>query len=311
MNNKSTNTIDIKELKKIRNKKQISVEALADTLKVSKDFITYIESGAFDKLGAPTFVKGHVSNYCKALDLSVHAVIQQIPEKFLQAKSLKPSDAMGASPLAKVRRKSNHLGKYAVGTALLSMLALSFYFVWDKWSLPKNIDSSTMLLTADTAPADPKNKPGGKNITYSSLIPQVVLDNRESLTEDEPMLLVNDDSSSSEELDEVQLDESDLSQASGVVEGLEGADSLQEMAGYSIQLQLLEEAWVSIKTNDGDQLEHNLVGPGTYTYQTEKPIHFRIGNAKSTKIKINNNEVNLQDYINKDIADFSWPKDPS
>lgn len=314
MNTESTNTIDITELKKIRNKKQISIEALADILKVSKDFIKHIESGAFDKLGAPTFVKGHVTNYCKALDLPIDVVIQQIPEQFLQNQSIKPSDAMGVSPLAKVRRKSNHLGKYTIGTALLGMLALSFYFVWDKWSLPKNAEPQSMSLTAGTSATEQKRKPNGKNITYSSMIPQVKLDNDQPQVDEVESSSVDDETSTGQEPTEAQLEDSESATdliTSSVDDDLISPDSLQQMAGYSIQLQLLEEAWVSIQTNEGDKLVHDLVGPGTYTYQTEKPVSFRIGNAKNSQIKINGNDINLQDHMKKDIVDFSWPIDPS
>jgi len=319
MNTESTNTIDITELKKIRNKKKISLEALADTLKVRKDFIKYIESGDFDKLGAPTFIKGHVTNYCKALDLSAEAVIQQIPDSFLQIQTIQPSDAMGASPLARVRRKSNYLGKYAVGTALLSMLALSFYFVWDKWSLPADTAPQSMSLMVESSETDQKNKPGGKNITYSSMIPQVKLDNQPTESQVGQSTELENEPASVDQAEAIKGDGSEQGQDEGQ-DGIQiqaeertdvEADTLQTMAAYSIQLQLVEEAWVSIQTNEGEKLVHDLVGPGTYTYQSEKPVSFRIGNAKSSSVAINGTEINLQDYMKRDIADFSWPIDPS
>ncbi|TDR16844.1 helix-turn-helix domain-containing protein [Marinicella litoralis] len=313
MNTESTNTINITELAAIRNKKNVTIEALADTLKVSKDFIKSIESGAFEKLGAPTFVKGHVTNYCKALDLPIESVLQQIPEKYLQAQSLKPSDAMGASPLARVRRKSNYLGKYAVGTALLSMLALSFYFVWDKWSLPKNMDVQSLSLTASTLAE--KNKPATKNITYSSMIPQVKLDDEQTSPDlGDEVGLIDSENESIQQSSEHSEGDTELNSGLDTVEdgnALDEQGSLQELAGYSIELQLAEEAWVSIKTNDGVNLEHDLVAPGTYTYHSLQPVHFRIGNATNSQVRINNNEINLLDFMKKDIADFSWPNDPS
>ncbi len=318
MNKESTNTIKIDELSKIRNKQKITVEALADSLKVSKDFINAIESGNFERLGAPTFVKGHVSNYCRALDLPVDTVLQQIPEKFLQSQTLMPSDARGASPLARVRRKSNHLGKYAVGTALLSMLALSFYFVWDKWSLPGGFDENSSAITASTSQTGSSNKQGGKNITYSSMIPQVKIESNDPVQDDEPASEspVSDDGEDVDTMPSLasgnEAEEGSVQGLDQTVESLDDSSDLQAMAGYSIQLQLAEEAWVSIETNEGEKLEHNLVGPGTYNYVTDKPVHFRIGNAQSSQVSINNSEINVDDFIRNDIADFNWPLiDPS
>lgn len=304
----TTNEIDISKLKSIREAKNISEVSLADDLKVSKDFINHIESGSFDKLGAPTFVKGHVTNYCKALGLDVAAVLAQVPIRFLQVQSLKPSDAVGASPLARVKRRSNYLGKYAVGTALLGMLGLSFYFVWDKWSFNNKADSSDISLLADEQPEIKTNH--SKNITYSSLLPQVGMQN----VDDSDPQPVSEDLNTTNATDDEEL----LVPAETEVPAQEDPTTAETLvndalltAKYSIELELNQQSWVSIQTTDGEKLVHDLIGPGTQTYQSEQAVHVRIGNAKNAQVTINNLEVDLNPFMKRDIADFNWPNDPS
>ncbi|MGJ8664155.1 MAG: helix-turn-helix domain-containing protein, partial [Marinicella sp.] len=69
MNKETQNsgTINLDALKDYRKKQNISIETAADGMKVSKDYIRYIEAGHFEKLGAPTFLRGHITNYCKVL----------------------------------------------------------------------------------------------------------------------------------------------------------------------------------------------------------------------------------------------------
>ncbi|MCB1584100.1 MAG: DUF4115 domain-containing protein [Xanthomonadales bacterium] len=310
----TNNEIDIKQLKSIRENQGMTIESLAESLKITRDFVHYIESGDFGKLGAPTFVKGHVKNYCKALGISFDEVLLQIPIQYLQSQTRLTSEAMGVSPLAKVKRRSNHLGRYAVGTALLGMLALSFYFVWDKWTIPGK-GTDTNLQLAENNGSEKKN---GKNVTYSSLIPQVKLqeesdDKVDNYVEDETTEILSDAVSGYKLTDE---SEGELS-AADIEQNIENTEQqeqllgvLQSQAKYSIELQLSEEAWISIKTNDGSKIEHDLVKAGAYTYQSDQPLHFRIGNAKNAQVKINEDVIDLNQFMKKNIADFNWPKDP-
>jgi cytoskeletal protein RodZ len=303
----STIGFSIDQLKSIREKKNMTVESLSDILKISKAFIDYIENGQFEKLGAPTFIKGHVTNYCKALNLDTNAVIQQIPEHFLQSQNIKPSDAFGASPLARVKQNSNHLGKYAIGTALLAMLALSFFFVWDKWSVPTGLAQEQTAFTTLVDKNDKDTATQGKNITYSSLIPQVSLDAKPTNAESEAETIDNG-ITETPDLTTVPLEANDEQTQD---ESTEELSTVAAMATFSIELQLDDQAWVSIKTNDGEKLVHDLMGPGVHQYQTNQSLHFRIGNATNARVMINDEPVDFTAFLKQDIADFKWPIDPS
>ncbi len=310
---KSINNPEITEisaLKNIREKQKLTIETVADGMKVSRDFILYIEDGKFDKLGAPTFLRGHITNYCKVIGVDPQEVLSLVPVQYLQHHDLQTADALGASPLAKVRRQSNHFGRYAVGTALLGMLTLSFYFIWDKWSLPKRSLSDTPVDLA----LESNDQGTDKKITYSSLLPQVTGPNLSNSTPDEDLINVDSlddsaDESAEDSPQEVEQESNEPEDSDLTVAAVEPTKN--QAAIYSIKMQLEEQAWVSIKTLDGDKIVHDLIGPGLREYQSDKPLHFRIGNAKKLQLLINEDPVELNQLIKRDIADFEWPMNPS
>jgi curved DNA-binding protein CbpA len=57
-------------LRKIREYKNVSVERMADLIKVSKTYLLQIESCEFKKLPAPAYVRGFVYQYAKCLKLN-------------------------------------------------------------------------------------------------------------------------------------------------------------------------------------------------------------------------------------------------
>ncbi len=307
----STQQLLIEDLKSIRKKQDMSVDSVAGMMKVSKDFVHHIESGNFEKLGAPTFLRGHITNYCKALNLEPQEVLAQIPSQFLQHQQLQTSNAMGASPLARVRRQSNHFGKYAVGTALLGMLCLSFYFVWDKWSLshrPEAVNSIAISQNGDNTE---------EQITYSSLIPQVTGPKQTKQVESSDVTAQDkngqtDSANETEAVDEAtteDLNQTNLDDQHEPV--LNDGDAVETASNeYVIKLDLKEQVWVSIKTQTGDSIVQDLLGPGVNEYSADEPLKFRIGNAQNLKLSINNKNVELAPHTDKDVADFEWPLQP-
>lgn len=317
MNNVNQNIESIKldALKDYREKNNISVEVAADGMKVSKDFIHYIEAGSFEKLGAPTFIRGHLTNYSKVLGLDPQMILSQIPSQYLQSQQIKTSDAMGVSPLARVKRQSNHLGRYAVGTALLSMLCLSFYFIWDKWSVQKTRPAFDAISLSDDDGTE------NKKMTYSSLIPQVSGSGiAPQLGQDDPDLMADDKLTENAGTIDTPIESIDAggdnsdADAKLQEETTEEDTLLQQniiSTGYTIKMQLAEQAWVSIKTVNGERIVHDLIGPGLREFHSEHPIHFRMGNVESMQLLINDAQVELGQFSDEDIADFSWPLNPS
>lgn len=306
----NTNT-PIDELKSIRKEKKMSVESVAGMMKVSRDYVRYIEASQFEKLGAPTFLRGHITNYCKALGLDPVRIISQVPDQFLKHQNLKTSNAMGASPLARVKRQSNHFGKYAIGTALLGMLCLSFYFVWDKWSLPQDTRSINNIAITNVENDD------DKKITYSSLIPQVTgpVQNKTINEQKADQIKQADEAVSEPVTDDNQYAEdeeviNDEAEDQLLAAEIDTASTESKTVNkYAIKLALKEQTWVSIKTQQGENIIHDLLNPGMREFESNEPIKFRIGNADQIELFINEQNIELAPHTEKEVVDFVWPLD--
>lgn len=312
-------SFNLAKLATYREQGKLSVQAVADEIKVSKDTILHIEAGRFEKLGAPAFLRGHLTNYSKAVGLDPQQVLDHVPPEFLRHQNLQLSGAMGSSPLARVKIQSNHFGRYAVGTALLGMLGLSFYFIWDKWSEPVTQSINPTLSISQ------ESTDNSKKVTYSSLIPQAkpvkseTTEGGEPAAEDDSNTLVDQTSQPANDLSNETnttdteasqpLDEGGNNNLQGAIE-VEQASSLTE-AAYAIQLDLSEEAWISITAADGNKIVHDILGPGMREFQADQPVHFRMGNADHVKVMINDQTVDISPSTHNNVADFDWPLNPS
>ena len=76
---------------------------------------------------------------------------------------------------------------------------------------------------------------------------------------------------------------------------------------YEIIIQTDETSWVKVEEQGGKKLHNDLLKPGAITLQSDKPLHFRIGNEDNVSVKINGKEIDLSKYSRKNIADFNWP----
>jgi cytoskeleton protein RodZ len=68
-------------LKNERNRKNLSVQDVAFSLKLSSKIVNAIEAGQTDKLPAKTFIRGFVKSYAQLLKLDVDLVMRQFQEE--------------------------------------------------------------------------------------------------------------------------------------------------------------------------------------------------------------------------------------
>ncbi len=65
------------QLKLARESKGISLEYVADTLKISKKYLEALEENSFNVFPAQIYVRGFLSNYAKFLSLDPKAILDQ------------------------------------------------------------------------------------------------------------------------------------------------------------------------------------------------------------------------------------------
>lgn len=323
--NDSNQSVKLTELKSYRQSQNISVQEIADCIKVNRNIVELIEQQRFSEIGAHTFVKGYLNNYCKYIGLSPKSIITQLPEEYHSSTSLVIPDALMPKPMSRVRRHSGSIGKYSVGTFLLALLITSIWFIWDKWKIeqPETIDINAVeMVSASDNQGDDDANVRDENLNtpfiYSSLLPQA---KKNSIRINDPINKPVDsavvsigDASNVSVMSEVVNQGDDHDPGTVVVEKIDVDGSEPDDDSESentIELILTEASWVSIKKHDGENIEYNMVQPGTHRYQyqsnRDSKLHIRIGNAMATQIKINDEPIDLGLFLRKNIADFNWP----
>jgi cytoskeletal protein RodZ len=67
-------------LKQARKSKNMEVEDVAKQLYINPSVITHLEEEDFDQIGAEVFIKGHLRNYARLLDLPIEKILSALSE---------------------------------------------------------------------------------------------------------------------------------------------------------------------------------------------------------------------------------------
>ena len=304
-----TSEKDNNNLRKLREDKGLSLESVAGQLKLTAEVIKKLESSDFESLGAYTYVRGYLNHYARLLEVDAQPYIDLIPKSKLTVPLVNTRSNNSSS--IKFKRQSKNFLSYAIGTFVVVAVSFSGYYVLKNYTnqsknsveiaQPSDLDILPITQNIDINKAETDVKEND-SFHYSSMIPtDVVKDNSEEVS------LENEINQASEQ----KLDSQDLMPESLLDENVIDTSNTNEdpVALYNIIINASETSWVKVENSDGNKLHNDLLQPGTISLNSDKPVHFRIGNEKKVKVTINGQEVNISDYASKDIADFNWPLD--
>lgn len=88
LNTSKVEILDGPFLKKIRESRQIDIESISSSSKVSVNYLRAIEENAFVRLPAPVFIRGFVISYAKALGLDAKKIANSYMTLYKQAKQI-------------------------------------------------------------------------------------------------------------------------------------------------------------------------------------------------------------------------------
>ena len=83
-----TETFDGAFLQKVRKYKQVSIERMSEETRISKSYLSAVESDQFEKLPAPVFVRGFVVQIAKTLGLDDQKVANSYMNFYRQQKKI-------------------------------------------------------------------------------------------------------------------------------------------------------------------------------------------------------------------------------
>ncbi|CAH9065210.1 DUF4115 domain-containing protein [Pseudoalteromonas sp. S3260] len=131
-------------LKTHRENANISIAKIASLLKLTESQVEHIENDEYHLLGAKTFVKGYIKNYCRTLNIDSTAILTMLPA---YSASDKPVDMQSFS---RRTEKEAHDSRLMTVSYLILAIVIGSSAVW-WWQNAMPIDEQTDTINANNS----------------------------------------------------------------------------------------------------------------------------------------------------------------
>lgn len=147
----------------------LSLEEVAEATRISLSSLRALESMAYDRLPADTFVKGHITLYCDCLGLDAKEMLKRYLQERHDSNKDWPSARQHFTEHALTPKKlaePSHISSAAIALILLLLIMLSLggfclYTSWNPFSfLTGATDRMPSQVLASFHPADPASGDG-------------------------------------------------------------------------------------------------------------------------------------------------------
>ncbi|MBC3870234.1 helix-turn-helix domain-containing protein [Undibacterium oligocarboniphilum] len=282
----------------------MSVEQVAEHLKLSVRQIAALENNEFERLPKLVIVRGFVRSYAKLLKLDPSSVIASLPaENNVQAldDGLRPTLAtpFQESRTSFLGRSENNNRKYLIASACLALAAVLFVVIqrieqagYLKY-LTQTSQTQTQTVTADSA-NDVRN-PVLDAATTSSSLPVV-----EKVASALPLSQVQSALPTTPQVEPVIPESAVISKTSPEISsGTDNNTSVLQTsvsgAGNQLKLVFHQDSWVQVKKESGVVLTSHLAKAGTEEFFDLKdgPLQARLGNARGVSAWVRGNSMEI------------------
>jgi len=330
-------------LVQLREDAGFSTSQLADAMCLSEEVILHLENEDFDQLPEPPYVRGYLRNYAKLEDTDPSELISRYEAlRGADASELNYQIKTSANINLSKRKSMSPIWAQLILLALLiggiSLLAMIpsvnqwFKTTWSSLSTqlqsPNGESGSNPLLTGSLPVPVPLPDSDISSDNNTTNLP-LNLGNTQSNNTNE-----NQDNTENTNTAEAQADSStetvansesstattDVTQQTANAEVTNPTDEANNTeqtteqetptAGSSDQLKIKlvfnKDVWLRIRNKDNKTVFEGLNKLGTNKDLTiEKPLTFRVGNAQGLSLFVDDKAVDISQYINGSIANFT------
>ena len=279
-------------LTEARKSKNYSVDNICEHLKIPKNVISAIEASNIEALPAPTYTQGYIRAYAKFLEIAEDDLLvmynEAVPHErasALKPRSSLPGEASSQSPLVKM------VTMLLIAGGVAAVLYGSIQYYQEKADVMENqLESKERSYTGNSL-----DSPGSNPLDIQQ---------DKGITEDDETALESSDLLVSED-PESQLESAQMT-----------ADSIEEVVSEQDEsipqddvINILAEqgAWMEVRDATRARLLYNMVPSGSSkVLQGKGPFRISMGNARSTRVLINDIEIDFTRYISsKNTASFT------
>jgi len=245
----------------------LSVEDVAAKLKFMPRQLEALEAGRFERLPGPTFTRGMIRSYARALDLDAEPLVARLPTEAPSVDSLADFVKNKPIPITDASRGVNLL--YAALSLIVVAVIVAVAWEWraeksasERMTFVRPVESAAPRF--ETAPPAPRTEPIAVATTK---LPAVEAPAAKPETPPPP------------------------------------PEQKAEPGVRRIKLQFQKESWVQIRGPTGKVLTSELNAGGTEkVIEGRAPFELIIGNAQHVRVRIDDKEVDLAPHIKIDVA---------
>jgi cytoskeleton protein RodZ len=278
----------------------LSIDAVAQQLKLAPRQVRAIEEGDFSHLPGRTFVRGFIRNYSRLVRLDPDQVLKALPAgtaaPALEAPTLQPTaPTMGELPMPE-HSKAGWM-RWAIPLALAAVVVAAALY---EWARPGGAG------TLATPSANPPDQPAATTTSPDSSATLLV----NPLAASAP---VAESSPPPDPAQPATRDSTDLAQgtpAGGTETAAAPASATVPAAvgGVAIMLTFRDYSWTEIRDRDGRVVLSGMNRGGTtQSVSGAPPLDFVIGNASDVRVTVRGSPVDLAPHTKKNVARFRLP----
>jgi cytoskeleton protein RodZ len=280
----------------------MSIDAVAQHLKLAPRQVKALEDGDYTHLPGRTFVRGFVRNYARLVHLDPERVLSALPgggsAPALEAPTLQPTaPTMGELPTTDHSRTS--WARWAIPSVLAAIVAVAAVYEW-------------MRPVAESHIAAQKEAPAASARSESAATPPIPAGTATSLPNplapNPPIADAVPPPGADTSSTAVPAAPGPSAPTSAIEAATPAAAGAPPAGGETVVIAFRKSSWTEIRDRDGRVL---LTGtnPGgtTQTVSGTPPLSIKIGNADEVTLRYKGEPVDLAPYTQKNVARLTLP----
>lgn len=281
-------------LREARQAAGLSIDAIAQQLKLAPRQVHALESGQFELLPGRTFVRGFLRNYARALHLDPEKVLASLPEP-ARGETLQPTSGnMGEIRFESAPRRP--WARWAIPLALIALVAFAavYEYLRPGREMPGTIEPRSATTSAPAPAATPANttpapaapsEPAGKPL---------------------PNPLASGDGEAAKSAAQPAAPAADLTPAAGGV--VSTAIPPVRPGEPTLVIVFSGASWTEVKDSTGKVLLSLTGSPGmTQSVSGAPPLEVIVGNVAHVSMTFRGAPVDLSPYARANIARMRLP----
>jgi cytoskeleton protein RodZ len=284
-------------LKKARKSQNYSIEDVSEHIKIAPPILEALEAGDIDSLPAQAFTQGYIRSYARHLEIADDELLasynSHFPDPAAEKLKMRPSVTAGASSRSPL--------VMAVTSLLIVVLVAAVIYGSISYYQEK---ADVLETTRDSVDVEEigssLNSPSSYSYTQDGSGTHLEIKQDAHLADDDSLILTDQAESQGQQSDE----------QAAVAEAAEAdiLDTESEVISQDVLKIYAEDgSWIEVRDANNERLLYNMIpSRGDRTIIGQAPFSITMGNARTTRITVNDLEIDLSDYIRpNNTANFS------